>query len=129
MFPENAHHDRIVSILGNCDTLNPDLTICDNVHTSIFERLVKDGLAEIGDSLPDAPTNGEILDLAQRYPEITLSCAITSHAGKFPKVFISGARAQGKLSVNFLIEFATLMRKAAEFRLGTKKAHAFFLIL
>lgn len=120
--------DRIVYILGNCSYVDDSLTICDNVHTSVFERLVKEDLADLDDALINAPSNGEILHLAQEYPELTLQCVIISHKGEWPKVYLNGARASGKLSTDFIIKFATLMRKADEFRLGTKKVHAEFLV-
>lgn len=127
MLPENLKLARICAILGNCDYIDNDLTVCDEVHTSVFERLVSDNLAFVDDSLHGAPSNGEILDLAQRYPELILSCSVRSIAGDHPRVYLCGARASGKLSVQFIIEFAELMRKADEFKLGTKKVSAYFL--
>lgn len=120
--------NRIVYILGNCSYIDENLTVCDNVHTSTFERLVKEDLAQIGDALSGAPTNGEILDLAQWFPEVTLQCVIISHQGEMPRVYLNGARASGKLSTEFIIDFATLMRKADKFKLGTKKVSAEFLV-
>lgn len=115
---------QICYVLGNCDKVNDNLTLCKTVHTSTIERMVKDGMIDLGDNLDNAPTNGEFLDIAQRYPEITLQCAVMSGNGLEPRVLINGARANGKLSINFIVDFATLMRHADQFQLGTKKVNA-----